>query len=890
MPGLSYGTTATFAEYELREAPRTAGALWSALVEDAGLREEFVVAARDLVAGETLLEARRTLAEIVDTEPTDLVPMLLASFGADVHSDNFWWAFDTIPSLASGRPVGFDPVETHAFVRQLLDVLEAAEVVPTVAITLPEEFRERDRSTRSAWLQFVAMLSQQCDVRLITSRVDRAWLAEHHRDDLPGVSERANATPDEDALAAAATLVDVGSRHERILTHLAEQDTATDTYTRLYARFSVSRGRTRQVVGDLADHDLVEVYGPTDARRVELTQTGSQFVQEEIARQRRLVDRVSAEPNPNNKGSVTSACTWEGEDRPDPAQQDRPDRHRLPPGHETRYMDRLNAAAALGSATTTGISVVNHPVAFQDDRAEGRFHAQGDRVVAACEGDNPLQVWTTLALTVTSPRMFDEVLTRPRCEDHDVCDMLEDGKSVLRGMRNIGWLEDDIDDYDGLREQLLGAARELGDLTSDLHEKQEDGEDDLPLRKTVLKHALGLATSITHLLDLVDVELVRVLKIPEYTRRYHDGDGESLWRTIAIGTALGASYGHHVSWRQLFEDRDDKRRQAFDVTIDAADPVAQDSGSWVVVGDFGDRTDRVADRISQQFADLSPHEDAPSMQVRAPVRTEPSRRQVATAAQDVLAEKGLKLTPEATSMLHGLCRTPYDVVEALSSLAGGNDGRRIDASEVRLALSSLGPRRLLRGYSQRTRAPRKIVAALLATDAPVRASELDELADISDTSRRAHLSDLLEVGLVEETPQGYRLALSFDGLDDDDEHAERLVDHYPTLVSDPEHNDVHAAAKALRVGQQHHGPGGPVTDPGWPYNGYSDPPDLRALQHPEPLLNNILPALWAVRQREEYCDDTEIVATRTQTATAGPELTQTPLPDETTDTEVRNAA
>lgn len=890
MPGITYATTATFAEYELRDAPSTAGALWSALAEDAGLREEIAVAAREVVAGETRLEARQTLAEIVDTEATNLVPMLLASFGDDVHSDAFWKAFDTIPSLASGRPAGFDPGATHAFIRQLLAVLEAADIVPTVAITLPEEFRDRDRSTRSAWLQFVATLSRQCDVRLITSRVDRAWLAEHHRDDLPGVSERTNATLDEDALAAAATLVDVGSRHERILTHLAEQDTATDTYTRLYATYSVSRGRIRQVIGDLADYDLVEVYGPNESRRVELTKTGSQFVEGEIARQRRLADRVSAEPNPNNKGSVTSACTWEGADRPDAAQQDRPDRNRLPPGHETRYMSRLDAAAALGSATETGISVLNYPVAFQDDRAEGRFHAEGDRVVAACEGDNPLQVWTTLALTVASPRMFDEVLTRSRCEDHDVCDMLENGKTVLRGMRNIGWIDEDVEDYDDLREELLGAARELGDLTSTLHEKQEDGEEDLPLRKTVLKHALGLATSITHLLDLVDVELVRVLKIPEYTRRYHDGDAESLWRTIAIGTALGASYGHHVSWRQLFEDREGKRRQAFDVTIDAADPVAQDSGSWVVVGDFGDRSDRVADRISQQFDDLSPHEDAPSMQVRASVRTDPSRRQVATAAQQVLSQKGLQLTPEATSMLHGLCRTPYDVVDALSSLAGDNEERRIDASEVRFALSSLEPSRLLRGYSQRTRAPRKLVAALLATDAPVRAAELDELADISDTSRRAHLSDLLEVGLVEETAQGYRLALSFDGLDDEDEHAERLVDRYPTWVADPEQNDVHAAAKALRVGRQHHGPGDPVTDPGWPYNGFSEPPDLRALHHPEPLIDHILPALWAIRQREEYCDDPEILVTTARTATAGPELKQTPLPDETNDTEVRNAA
>ena len=875
--GVTYTDTAGFATIELRDPPATASALWRALVDPwdgAGLSRSLVDAVRQLVAGETRPDARTILRETVGADALDgALADVLLSLATDMSGDRFWNALATLPSLGSGRPLGFrsDLEDARAAAR----VLEAVDVTPTVAIVLPDGFRDRDRSTRSVWCRLVAALGRGADVRIVCSRVDRAWLAEYHRDDLPGVSDARSSRCDGPPLAEARDAVGVGSRAERVLTTLAETDTETVAYTRLYAAFSVGRSRVRQVLGDLADAGLVERYGSDGERRVELTAAGRQFVTGEITRQRRLSNRVSESEQFYNNRRVTPRTHGEGEDRGDTAPPDRPNRHRLPTPHERRYMDRSTAAAALGSAVEGGFSVLNYPINAQEDRAEGRWYADNGRLVVSTEGDNPMSLWATLALTLASPRTFDRVLTRNRLDEHGVLSMLDDARTIPRDMRQIGWLGEDVTGYDDLRKTLLDAAADLEDRTCDLADVDDD-EKRLALRKEILKEAHGLAGSMTHLLDLADVDLVRLVRLPEFSRRF-DADGDraaALWKTIAVGSTIGSRYGHHAAYRQLFEDREGKRRQAFEPTVDAADPVARPVGSWVLAGDFAGRTDAVADGIRDAFDGFDPHEDAPEIQVQTTVRTEPTRRQVAETARRVLDAKDLRVTPEAVSVLHGLARTPLDVADALHALAGENDGRRIDAAEVRYALGTVDPSRLLRGSDGRKTTPRHLISALLRADAPIRGDELDELADVSTRSRREHLPDLLAVGLVEEADAGYRLALSFGDTD-----GERYTDRWPTWVADPTASpSIHAAAKALRVGREHHGPGDPITSPGWPYSGVTDPPDLRELSTPWPWLDAVLPALWGVATAAEYADDPEVVPPSTaRTVTAGPTVEQAPI-------------
>ncbi|MDB2243017.1 MarR family winged helix-turn-helix transcriptional regulator [Halorubrum ezzemoulense] len=877
--GITYSQTPDLDGIVVRDTEPTATGLWTQLVDPwdgAGLAGELVTAVRDLLADRTAVEARELLDDVVGEALDGALVDVLCSLTRDWTDRWFWKAVSTLAQLGSGRPMGFrsDLEDIHAALAPLVESTHT----PTVSIRLPDGFRNVDAETRRSWCHLVAALSQAADVRLICSGVDRAWLAHRHRDDLPGVSDRSDAGLDEDLLTAALDVVDVGSRHARTLSLIAEEDTETLAFSRLYSEFSVGRSRVRQVIGDLVDVKLVETYDSAQDRRVELTTAGRQFFETEIAAQQRLGERVSESGKLSKDSRVNPRIHGEGRDRPETAPPSSADRHRLPSHHETRYSNRRTAAAALGTAVEGGISVVNYPVTPQDDRAEGRWHHDDGRLVVTAEGDNPLQVWTTLALALTDCRTFDRVLTKQRLEDHGVLDMLKDGEAILRGMRNIGWLPDEIDSYDDLRGAFLEAATELGELT---RKYAEADDDDDGLRGPITRNALGLAGSMTHLLDLVDVELTRVLKLPEYSRRFDEDRRDALFRSLAIGSAIGSRYGHHVAYRQLFEERSDKRQQAFDPTVDAADPWARLIGSWTLVGDFAGQTEAVADALREHFGSLDPHDDAPEIAIRSEVRTEPTRRQVAETARRMLATKDLQLTPEATSVLHGLARTPFDVADAIQYLAGDNEGRRVDAAEVRYVLAQLEPGRLLRGFDGRRTTPRKLVSSLLEAERPITGTELDERADVSSRSRRDHLADLVEVGLAEETGRGYRLTLSFDAVNGAD--AERYTDVWPALVADPETSpSVHVAAKVLRVGREYHGPGDPVETVGWPYTGVSDPPDLRELSTSRPYLDDILPALWGVRERTEYVDDPGVTpALSTAPLRAGPPIDQTALQDVT---------
>ena len=873
---ITYSQTSSLDGIVVHDTEPTATGLWTQLTDSwsgAGLTEAIVTAVRELVRDESPVEAHTLLDDLVGDALDGALANVLRSLTASQSRRRFWSALMVLPQLGSGRPMGCrsDLEDIHAAIAPLVESTHT----PTISIRLPDGFRDVDAETRRSWCHLVAALSRAADVRLVCSGVDRAWLAHHHRDDLPGVSKRSDVRLNEEVLTAALEVVNVGSRHARTLSLLAEEDTETLAYSRLYSAFSVGRSRVRQVISDLVDVELVATYGSSQDRRVELTTAGRQFYKEEIAVQRRLGERVSKSGKLCNDSRVTPRTHGEGPDRPETVPPSTADRHRLPSHHETRYMNRRTASTALGTAVESGISVVNYPITPQDDRAEGRWHSEDDHLIVTAEGDNPLQVWTTLALALTDHRTFDRVLTKQRLEDHGVLDMLEDGEAILRGMRNIGWLPDEIDSYDDLRGAFLEAATELGELTRKYAEADDDDDD---LRGPITRDALGLAGSMTHLLDLADVEITRVLKLPEFSRRFDDDRRDALFRSLAIGSTIGSRYGHHVAYRQLFEERSDKRRQAFDPTVDAADPWARLIGSWTLVGDFAGQTEAVADALREHFGGLDPHDDAPEIAIRSEVRTEPTRRQVAETARRMLATKDLRLTPEATSVLHGLVRTPFDVADALQYLAGDNEGRRIDAAEVRYALAQLEPGRLLRGFDGRRTTPRKLVSALLEADRPVTGAELDERADVSSRSRRDHLADLVEVGLVEETGRGYRLTLSFDAVDGAD--AERYTDVWPVLVADPETPSVHVAAKTLRVGREHHGPGDPVETVGWPYTGVSDPPDLRELSTPRPYLDDVLPALWGVRERSEYVDDPGVTpALSTTPLRAGPSIDQTALQD-----------
>jgi len=872
--GVTYTQTSHLGAIRVTEPASTATGLWNQLIDPwngAGLASELVTVVQELLTGETPQEARNQVESVVGDALDGALVDLLVSLTRSQDDRWFWKALVALSRVGSGRPMGFRSSleDIHA----VIDLLAEGSHTPTVSIRLPDGFRERDSNTRQSWCRLIAALGQAVDVRLVCSGVEQAWLAQNHRDDLPSVSKQSDADLDEEAWAEALDVVSVGSRHARTLSMLINEDTESLTYSQLYSEFTVTRSRVRQVVAALDELGLVTTYGVERSRRVELTVAGRQFYEEKIAVQRRLGDCVSDTGRLCNNSRVSPRTHVEAGDshQPSPASSD--DRHRLPAHHETRYANRRTACASLGTGVEGGISVVDYPIDQQNDRAEGRWHYADGTLVVTAEGDNPMQLWSTFALALCDYRTFDQALTKQRLEEHDIIKMLSTGEEILRGMRNIGWLPEEVDTYADLRESLLDAGVALGKLT-----QKYANDDDNSLRGKITRDALGLAGALTQLLDLVGIDLNRVVKLPEFSRRFNGSRCNDLFESIAIGSTIGSRYNHHVPYRHLFETRPRKRQQAFEPTVDAANPVAPLIGSWTLVGDFAGKTDAVADALRTQFRQLKPHDDAPEIVVQTPVRTEPTRRQVAVTANEMLKSKGLRLTPEATSILHGLARTPFDVADALQRLAGDNEERQIDAAEVRYALAQLDPDRLLRGFDGRCTTPRNLVAALLTAPQPITGTELDDRADVSSRSRRDHLTDLIAIGLVEETNGRYRLSLSFTDVDGDD--AERYTDRWPTLVASPDRPTIHIAAKVLRIGREHHGPKGKVESLGWPYTGVDDPPDLRRLSHPHVYLDTVLPELWGVYDHDEYKNDRGVVPpAEVVHVKAGPPVEQTAISD-----------
>lgn len=829
---------------ELREAT-TGTEVWNAIVDDHHALGTLVQAVGDTVPHATHYEA-------VDAIEAD---RRRASFGAAV-------ALGKRTAIRSLRHIGGgSEAITLADIQWLCQLAGDADRVdaPTIAVHLPDEIQDVDPRTRQAYLETVVALAHVYDVHLVAPRVDLMWLAHRHRELLPRVSETWNRESELDT-PAALQVAAPGTRGERLLQALVETDTEAMTYTEAYASLTVSKSRVRQLLGDLADAGVIRIYGDRSDRRVELTSEGREFYEDEIATQRRLSDRVSDRPKLSNDSRVTPRT--HGETAP-PAEtpSDGPaDRVRLPDLHEVRYLDRYTGAAALGTAEEGTISVVDYPVEPQSDRAEGRWHAEDDRLVVAAEADNPMQVWTTLALTLAHYRTFDRVLTEERLEDHDVLGMLQDGKSVLRGMRTIGWLPDDVDSYEDLVDAIRGAAEELGELTREYYESEDDA-----LRSTITRHALGLAGSLSQLYDLAGVEVVRLIKFPEFSRRFNEERSRAIFRSLALGAAIGSAYNHHTVYRHLFEDRPDKRAQAFDPTVDAASPTARLGGSFVLAGDFAGKADQVADGVEDAFLGLDPQNDAPEIRLRSDLYTSPTRRQVAETARRVLRMRDLEPTPVAVSLLHGLARTPFDVADALTRLEDGNDGRDVDIREIRYALTQLDPGRLLRGYDGRCTTPRKLLAALLDATVPLTERALADAAGVSQESLRGHLADLEALRLVERTDND-RLELA---LSDRDEY----TDYTPWWVEAPTRPDVRAAARGLTVARNE------ITDAGWPYDRPTRPPDLRAVRHAEPWIEDLAPALWSLEGHDDYRD--RELDRRRRSIAAGPPISQTPLNEAT---------
>jgi hypothetical protein len=722
-----------------------ASRVWNDLADVEAFQDALVDAVLDVASGRTYLD----LLDHLDDAGVDALHGAYQTLVAKTARGDRRALFDLLRETRRlGR--GRSPIDDVVAAATLFELTD--EVTPTIEVRVDQEFRELRASTRRDVCRLVATLARGADVRLVATGLVQRWLVETHRSDLP-VSREDITTPSSGLLAerveAARTALDADGFAVDVLRTIADETSETATYGALYSAYERTDSRVRQVVGDLVDLDLAARFDATGGdRAVELLPAGREFLDaldEEIGRQRTLQESVS---DPGNS-SDHSRVTRDAHERP-PSGGPRPERPSAPA--DSTYLSRRHHAAAVASAVDGGVSLVDHPVEGAENGLERgwSYDEDDDRLVVSAEYHNPLQYWVSTARALTDWRTFQHVLDDDRL-DEDVFDDVP--LAVLRDARCLGYLEDADANGEDYADALVDARDDLLELTGKLAREEYDDRD--RFRGAVTREALGLASTLVHVLDVAGVDVVREVRLPEFSRNFDEDRADDLVASIAKAAAIQSRYGEFAAYRQLFETRDEKRDAAFSPDVDAADPVGRLAGSFVLVGDGVDDLEGALVERLRSPGEL--HEDAPEFAVTIDVEASPGRSAFASVTRDVLDAKNLDATRDAVSVVEAFTSTPYDAADALNALASESTPRDVRVDELRYALATLPSERILADAAPTVS---KAVSSLLDVERPVSQSELADLAGVSTRSLRNHLDRLVAFDVVREVDGGFRLTLS----------------------------------------------------------------------------------------------------------------------------------
>jgi len=717
-----------------------------AVTTNPGLQDALVATVHDAARGETALAFRDTLLGAGITQHQEFLADAVVSAvreypRVEMKQGGVQALLRTLHGLASGS---HDAEDTLAVPRLLaLD----DTTTPTVAVRLTDGFLSSvRRSQREPICQYLAELAQGADVRVVASGRVQLKLYHEHRDDLPvsrdDIAPLAQPPTTED-VETAATSLDPDGRPVQILRQLVEQPAETLSYHELYAEASVSKSRVRQAIADLTEYDLVATYTTGGEKRVDLLNAGTQVLDilDADAGQQTTLDDCVSETRQSPPQAVYSRTATRG-----------PGDARGP--YRTAYLNRGRHAAAASAAPDRGIGAVTHPVDGEDSHLRG-VSVDTDRreVVAEWTASSGLQYTVSGALALASPHVIHEVL------DDGVLEELDDPAEILRGARQIGALSDDaLDDAAALREAFLDWGDEVAEMTSRHH--RGEYEDRAQHRGQVMRAAHGLLGSLTHLLDALDYELVRSVRVP---RGLDDEHVEEVADAVAHSVLVASAYGVHAGYRHLYEPREDKRESAWGVDVDATDPYGRLLGRFVFVGQ---RSTRFLDVLEARLEGRDVHEDAPEFVVPFPVRSEPTQGALRQALRRVLQSKALRVTDTAVRLLGVFAGSLFDAVEAVHrGLAPENEhpGREIRVDEARTALATLPASRLV---PEEAPSVQSALGVLLATDQPLAKTEVAERAGVSTRSLGRHRNRLEALDVLDVTDEGWRLGIAFDDPDD----------------------------------------------------------------------------------------------------------------------------
>ena len=875
------------------------GELWRRLV--GVLEADIALAVRELVGGVADGAAWQTLESIIDDQlgtvdrealpdaeslNGSIVASTLLSLCKDVESEQHQQALELLESFGSAEfgPLGIGfPGELADVRRVVKPLLAAAAHTPTLTVRIDESFREIGHADqRRQMVQLLSWLGHGVDVRIVFEssiwmrRFAWSYDPEIDVDELDGnvpdvaafdvssqcdTGQRAHGTVD-DHVAAACEALETDGEVVATLERIGAEAGQTAGYEALYEAAPYddpdqSRNNVAYHLRQLREHELVtDRIATSDGSKVAIRPAGVRFLEEigrSGTRQKPLQNFVSRTGKSDDNLESRPAHTREGGTGWS--------RDRLPALHTIQPLPRSTYQAAVAATPENGVATVDAAVSEWDDRASPRRYMDwdNDRLAVAAEVDNPMQWAVCTARSLGDGFVWDNLLTDERLDENgEFRRLLQEAPNILQNSACLGWIAEEdklVDDIDEFGDRIQAVLEEICEMTRDMtHGEYREYNSRTAFRTKILTESLGVIGVMTRLLDFAGVDILRIGRMPRFKSDFADEKLSAIAKFVGINSAIASKYGMASVFRQLFEDRDEVLRWSLDVDVNAAEPFGELIGSWCLFADYGDRQDVFAEKLRSNVSPRDIRDDAPEIGVRVPVQTSTSRAQYRDLLEEALEAKNLLTTPEAVSVLHGLCRSPLAIANGVArALEPEAETRHIRSVELRRIIAALSPEQVLRDASS---TPRKALVALAGAEEFLTQSALAERAGVSARSLRDHLPDLVDAGIVAMTDAGYRLQLSFAETDrDDGELPERYQDIYPQWVSDPTvSNDVHAAAGALRTARSHHGPDGPVSPEEVGFAGDV----LLELTEPWPLLDEVLPALWAVTARACYREDAAV--------------------------------
>ncbi|EMA45907.1 HTH domain-containing protein, partial [Halobiforma nitratireducens] len=656
-------------------------------------------------------------------------------------------------------PLPENPLAETVDLLAVASLFDGLETEPVIGVVVRDAFVDDvRRDQRVDVCDLLAVLADACSVRLVGSTVTLGKVANSHRSDLPGVSEWCNRNREVQQIDAAqrqvATALERGDFAVTMLRELSRDPNGILSYSELYSLYpGDDDSRVRQLVSEYVDLELVDRFGPRTDRKVELLPAGERVLElyeTEIARQRSISDFVSGGGKQQQQGRVPTRSGVGGEAEADAVTADGTAPYR------TRYMAPDEHAAAAACGQNGGVTLVRGPVADHERRTRyASYDPERGEAVAAVRAGGPLPLTTSAALALASPEFVDRALPADKLES------IDDPPVIVRDARCIGGASDRaLEDGQEFRETLIEWGAEIADMTTKLNHGDHDALDRAQFRSEIIRSAQGLWGTITHLLDLFGIDVHYEIRVPENTDQ---DDLDALAKSIGYAAAIQSTYnGHYACYRQLFEDREDKRRTAFTAQVDAADPTGSLIPSFVV---RGPDVHRLEDSLRTYLeSPTEVHDDAPEFGVDIPIRTDPGRDAYDAAIRRVLSRKNIRTTTEAVSTLHGLVATPHDAARVLHRrLSSEAEARDVRPDELRRALQALEPIAILPqlgSADRRTDTAGKIVQTLLAADDPLSKSELAERAGVSKKTVYNYREQLEPLGIMVVDEGGYRIGLS----------------------------------------------------------------------------------------------------------------------------------